>query len=189
LLYICNYYARVGIIILDKSYQDVLSRGAKASDLKKGLPNTKEVIAMSASVSYVDRKGEAGAIEFSQGTFNPANFVTSWAPLSYVGYSKYRITTETELTDPPAVGTDALVNNDKDFKAILGFEGADGFFKISIPACKVNIEGGICIRWGQNPVKDPGEVGADGALLVSKLQAVTGLTGLKFVYGRLLKKS
>ena len=149
---------------------------------------------MSASVSYVDRKGEAGAIEFSQGTFNPANFVTSWAPLSYVGYSKYRITTETELTDPPAVGTDALVNNDKDFKAILGFEGADGFFKISIPACKVNIEGGICIRWGQNraivpPVKDPGEVGADGALLVSKLQAVTGLTGLKFVYGRLLKKS
>jgi hypothetical protein len=149
---------------------------------------------MSASVSYVDRKGEAGAVEFTQGTFSPTNFVTYWAPMSYVGFEKFRETTETALTNPPAVGTDALVNNDKDFKAILGFEGADGFFKISIPACKINIEGGLCIRWGQNraivpPVKTPEEVGIDGVGLVSRIQAVTGLTNVKFKYGRLIKKS
>ena len=183
------------IILLDNPSITVVSWDTKAGDLTQACNSQKkEVIAMSASVSYVDRKGEAGAIEFTQGTFNPANFVTSWAPLSYVGYSNYRITTETALTNPPAVGTDALVNNDKDFKAILGFEGADGFFKISIPACKINIEGGLCIRWGESraivpPVKTPEEVGADGVALVAKIQAVTGLSGVKFKYGRLIKKS
>lgn len=149
---------------------------------------------MSASVSYVDRKGEAGAVEFSQGTFNAANFVSTWAPLSYVGFSKYRETTETALESPPAVIMTSIVNNDKDFKAILGFEGLEGFFKVSIPAPKINIEAGIIVRWGQNraiipPVKAAGEVGADGADLATKMMSVTGLTGVKFVYGRLIKKS
>lgn len=146
------------------------------------------------TVTYIDRKGEPGAIQFSQGTFAPTFFVTNFCPLSYAGFADYHVTTETALTNPPAVGVDALVNNDKDFKAILGFEGLEGIIKISIPAPKINIEAGIIVRWGQNraiipPVKAVGEVGKDGADLVNIIQGCTGLTGLKFKFGRLIKRS
>lgn len=150
---------------------------------------------MAASVSYVDRKGEPGAIQFTQGTFSPTAFVTSFAPLSMVGFSAYRTTDETPLTNPPSVTTTSLVNNDKDFKATLGFEGASGFFKISIPAPKINVEGGIVIRWGERrasvpPVKEVGEVGLDGTELAAMIATVCGLGAgtVTFKYGRLIKK-
>lgn len=151
---------------------------------------------MPATAQYVDRKGEAGNLEFNQGTFNAVNFVTYFAPLSYVGFTTYNQVTTTDFVGAPATIGTALVNNDKDFKAILGFEGAEGHFKISIPAPKINIEGGIVIRWGQNraivpPIKTPEEVGVDGAGLSAIVAAFLGMTpsDVKFKYGRLIKRS
>jgi hypothetical protein len=149
-----------------------------------------------ATVSYTDRKGEAGAIEFNIGTFDPDAFVSDFCPMSYAGFTEWRATTVEDLEDPPEVIATALVNNDKDFKAILGFQGAEGHFKVSIPCPKINIEGGIIIRWGSErafipPVKVAGEIGNDGAELAAKMESILGLDAdsVKFVYGRLIKKS
>jgi hypothetical protein len=145
------------------------------------------------TITYADRKGEPGKMTLNHTpTFAPAAALTFLQAKSYAGFQKYSTIVATDFTTPLAAGTDELVNNDKDFKAVLGFEGAEGRFKIEIPCPKVNIEGGFVVRWGQNrafipPTKAVGETGDDGAALQTSLRGMTGDNTILFKYGRIKK--
>jgi hypothetical protein len=146
-------------------------------------------------VICIDRKGERGIIALPDGTFNQANFTTFISAKSHVGIDSYSQTTTTDFplkTDPSGV---ASMENDKDTKLTLGFQGAEGSIKISIPAPRINVEGGFVIRWGESrayvpPVKVAGETGDDGESIATSIEGILGLTAgsLKFRYGRLVKK-
>jgi hypothetical protein len=145
------------------------------------------------TITYTDRKGEPGKMTINHTpTFVPATALTFLQAKSYAGFQKYTSATPTSFTSPLAAGTDELVNNDKDFKAVLGFEGAEGKFKIEMPCPKINIEGGFVVRWGQNrafipPAKMTGETGDDGAALQASMRSITGDNTIVFKYGRIKK--
>lgn len=148
---------------------------------------------MSVNVMYQDRKGEMGKVTITNTpTWHQVNFQTFFQAKSYAGLTKQSIVADTVFTAPAAPGVDNIVNNDKDFKAVLGFEGAEGRFKFEMPCPKINVEGGFTIRWGQNrafipPVKADGETGDDGAAIQTAVRNFTGDQTVKFKYGRLKK--
>jgi hypothetical protein len=148
---------------------------------------------MATNIMYVDRKGEPGKMSINHTpTFSGEAFKTFFEAKSYAGLTKHSSTVETAFVTPASPGIDNIVNNDKDFKAILGFEGAEGKFKIEIPCPKINIEGGFVVRWGQNrayipPVKVPTETGDDGSAIQAAFRSITGDNTIVYKYGRLKK--
>jgi len=144
-------------------------------------------------VPYVDRKGEKGTMQLPRPATITEAALLAITSYTYLGIDSYVVHDETDLTAAQAVVVNALVNNDKDFKCILGFEGAEGSFKISLPAVKVNIEGGICVRWSNNKAyvpatKEVGEIGDSGAEIQAKIRTYTGDNTATFVSGSLYKR-
>jgi len=148
-------------------------------------------------VGYKDIKGESGSLGLpKEGTINVSSLATFLTAKSYAGFSDvYAEVVETALQNPATQPSGvAGLGNDKDVKLTLGFQGAEGNFKISIPCPKINIEGGFVIRWGENrafvpPVKAAGEVGDDGNTIATQLIAAGVLAaGTVFKYGRVVKQ-
>jgi hypothetical protein len=145
-------------------------------------------------VKYIDRKGEKGSQLLKMRTAPPQSEIKALTAYSYCGTNEYAKTIETKFTEPQSVGVGVLIENDKDFKAILGFEGASGFFRISWPAPKINIEGGFTVRWGSErafipPAKEGGETGDDGNTVAAKVATLTGDSTVKFVSGHIYKRA
>jgi hypothetical protein len=144
-------------------------------------------------VPYIDRKGEKGTMQLPRPSSIVEAALLALTSYTYLGVDSYVVHDETDLASPQAVVVNSLVNNDKDFKCILGFEGAEGSFKISLPALKINIEGGICVRWSNNKAyvpatKEVGEVGDSGAEIQAKVRTYTGDNTVVFVSGSLYKR-
>jgi len=144
-------------------------------------------------VPYIDRKGEKGSMQLPRPETITEASIKTITSMTYLGVDSWVVHDETDFATAQAVVTTSLVNNDKDFKAILGFEGADGYFKISLPAVKINIEGGLCIRWSNNrayvpATKELGELGNSGAELETIVRAYTGDVTVTFVSGSLYKR-
>jgi hypothetical protein len=147
-------------------------------------------------IPYADRKGEHGRITLNQATaFSDSDFLTFVTAKSYAGFEAYSEVTETDFDPPKAIESTVGIANDKDVKLVLGFEGAEGNFKIEIPCPKINISGGFVIRWGEKrayvpPVKEAGETGDDGTTIAGQIATILGQDAddVKFRYGRLTKK-
>lgn len=161
-----------------------------------GRQDTKQEVSMADNkvyVPYIDRKGEKGTMQLPRPESISEAALSAILSWTYLGIDSYVVHDETDLTTPQAVTVNSLVENDKDMKCILGFEGAEGSFKISLPALKINVEGGIVIRWSQNKAyvpatKEVGEVGDSGAEIQAKVRTYTGDNTVKFVSGSLYKR-
>lgn len=146
------------------------------------------------NVKYVDRKGEPGQMHLPcADTPVEANILAVLA-LSYIGADAYSQTVETAFVSPQAVDSTDLVENDRDFKCLCSFKGASGYFRISWPAPKINIEAGFVIRYGQNrafvpPSADVGETGNDGTDVAELVKTLTGDATVTFKSGRISKRS
>jgi len=147
-------------------------------------------------IGYADIKGESGSLGLpKEGTLSVAPLAAFLAAKSYAGFSNvYTEVVEVALQNPATIPTGvAGLGNDKDVKLTLGFQGAEGSFKISLPCPKINVEGGFVVRWGENrafvpPVKADGEVGDDGNTVAAALISAGVLpAGAKFKYGRIIK--
>jgi hypothetical protein len=147
----------------------------------------------SIRVKYTDRKGESGSMKLPVKDTEVEAEILAVTALSYIGSEGYTELTETSFASPQSVGSSALVENDKDFKAICTFKGASGYFKISWPAPKINIEAGFVVRWGSEravipPVKETGETGNDGEAVAALVATMTGDSTVTFKSGHLYKR-
>lgn len=145
-------------------------------------------------VPYIDQKGEKGNMRLLCSDSFPQAAISAILALSYIGADEFNQTVTTALTTPQAVVSGAEINNDRDFKILCSFKGASGYFKISWPAPKINIEGGFVVRFGEQRsfvplTKQAGETGNDGADLAALVQAMTGDATVTFSSGRLYKKA
>lgn len=144
-------------------------------------------------IKYIDRKGEKGSMKLPVKDTEVEAEILAVTALSYIGTDSYTELIESNFTTPQEVGTSALVENDKDMKCLCTFKGASGYFKISWPAPKINIEAGFVIRWGENraivpPVKDAGETGNDGEAVAALVATMTGDATVTFKSGHLHKR-
>jgi hypothetical protein len=147
----------------------------------------------SIRVRYIDRKGESGSMKLPVKDTEVEADIKAVLALSYVGSTTYTELIETDFAAAQETGTDSLVENDKDFKAICTFKGASGYFKISWPAPKINIEAGFVVRWGGEraiiPVaKETEETGNDGTAVAALVATLTGDSTVVFKSGHLYKR-
>jgi len=140
-----------------------------------------------------DRKGEAVQMGFKAKTAASEAELKAISALSYMGCTGYTLVTETVFSSAQAVTVNALVENDQDFKAILTFKGIEGNFKVVWPCPKINIEGGIIVRWGTDQAQVPmtkisGEEGLDGSEIAALVATATGDATVIFKSGHLYKR-
>lgn len=141
----------------------------------------------------IDRKGEPKSMALKAATAATEAQIKAITALSYCGCDGYSEQVDTLFATAQAVGTSALVENDGDFKAILGFKGAEGNFKISWPAPKINIEAGFVVRWGSERAEIPaakvtGETGLSGTEVAALVATATGDTTVTFRSGHIYKR-
>jgi hypothetical protein len=144
-------------------------------------------------LKMMDRKGEPKSMAIRADEDVTEEALLAIAELSYCGCDGYVETTETVFEEPQDVVVNALVENDGDFKAILGFKGAEGNFKISWPAPKINIEAGFIVRWGSERAEIPAakvgeEVGNDGTDVAALVATATGDETVVFRSGHIYKR-
>jgi hypothetical protein len=161
------------------------------------LSGRKSYAADRINVGYIDIKGEKGVLGLPKKNAIAVATLATWlAGHSYAGFDAVytevmEIPLQGSATEPSGV---VGLGNDKDLKMTMGFKGAEGNFKISLPCPKINVEGGFVIRWGDEraflpPVKATGELGDDGnTVCASLISAGTIPQGSTFQYGRLVKK-
>jgi hypothetical protein len=143
-------------------------------------------------ILYLDRKGESGSFRLPVKDTEVEAEILAVTALSHIGTEGYNETVYTEFTTAQSVDVTTDVNNDRDFKCICGFKGANGFFKISWPAPKINIAAGFTIIWGPDRAYVPAtstELGNDGNAVAALIATVTGDSTVTFKWGRLQKAS
>jgi hypothetical protein len=143
-------------------------------------------------ILYIDRKGETGSFQLPVKDTEVEAEILALTSLSHIGTDGYSETVITEFAAPQSVNVTDDVENDRDFKCVCGFKGASGYFKISWPAPKINIEGGFVINWGTERAEVPAvsaATGNDGTEVAALVATATGDSTVTFRYGRLSKRS
>jgi hypothetical protein len=144
-------------------------------------------------IKYLDRKGEPGSFQLPVKDTPVESEIKAVTALSYIGTDGYSELTETAFTTPQTVDTSAVVENDRDFKALCTFKGASGYFKISWPAPKINIAAGFVVHWGSERAEIPvtkggGDTGNDGSEVAALVATMTGDSTVTFKSGHLYKR-
>lgn len=134
---------------------------------------------------YSDRKGERGKMTLTNSGATEATLSAFLDGKTHCGFSEYETITEGTLTTPIPLDDADVVENDKDYKAILTLKdntdpAEPKRIRIAVPAPRLNVADGFIARKGDRYVFIPktaatGEVGLDGDTLAGQVATLLGL--------------